>query len=155
MPPGAVTGGGNCAGGLIGVIENVTDVTVRRCLASGNVISEQRQVGGLMAIAKMKSLTDAMNFILEKNIAWNASVTSHPTSATNWSSGGIIGVTNIGNTLTKNFRRPGMHFLDQGEWVLFDQSDVSPGALFRGMTLRRTSTRIMEWRLLQAPPFRR
>lgn len=128
----SVVGTHRMAGGLIGVVENVNDVTVRRCFASGNVSSEQRQVGGLLAIAKSKTLTEVINFTLENCIAWNKSVTSQPTAADNWSSGGIIGVSNIYNTLTDNYRRSDMEFVDQGEWVLFDQENVSTSAPLSG-----------------------
>lgn len=128
----SVTGSHRMAGGLIGVVENVTDVTVRRCFASGNVTSEQRQVGGLISIAKSKTLTEVINFTMEKCIAWNKSVISHPTAANNWSSGGIIGVSNIYNTLSDNYRRSDMDFLDYGEWVLFDQENVSSSSPLGG-----------------------
>lgn len=128
----SVTGSHRMAGGLIGVVENVTDVTVRRCFASGNVTSEQRQVGGLISIAKSKNLAEVINFTMEKCIAWNKSVISHPTAANNWSSGGIIGVSNICNTLSDNYRRSDMDFLDYGEWVLFDQENVSSSSPLSG-----------------------
>ena len=128
----SVHGENRMVGGLIGVVENVMNITIRRCFASGDVSSEQRQAGGLLSVAKMKKLDDMMNFTMEKCIAWNASVTTHPTAENNWSSGGIIGVTNINNTLTDNFRRSDMNFLDQGEWILFDQSNVSQASPLEG-----------------------
>ena len=119
------------AGGLIAVVENRTGVTVRRCFASGRVTSGWSQAGGLMAIAKLATLTDSMEFTLEHSVAWNPAVLTQSLSG-NWSSGGIIGVSNVTNRLSGNYRRPDMEFYDRPGWDLFDQADVSPTAPLEG-----------------------
>lgn len=119
---------GRMAGGLIGVIENKTGVTVRRCYASGEIKSEYSVVGGLLAFAKSGTLTDNIGFTLESSIAWNK-VVSCPTGApTTWGSGAVIAVSNVYNTLTNNYRRPDMTFSDGSELGLFDSPNVSASA---------------------------
>ena len=119
---------GRMAGGLVGVIENKTGITIRRCYASGDIKSEYSVVGGLVAFAKSGTLTDNINFILENSIAWNK-VISCPTGApTTWSSGAVIAVSNVYNTLTNNYRRPDMTFSDGSDFGLFDSPNVSASA---------------------------
>ena len=119
---------GRMAGGLVGVIENKTGITIRRCYASGDIKSEYSVVGGLVAFAKSGTLTDNINFILENSIAWNK-VISCPTAApTTWSSGAVIAVSNVYNTLTNNYRRPDMTFSDGSDFGLFDSPNVSASA---------------------------
>lgn len=119
---------GRMAGGLIGVIENKTGITIRRCYASGDIKSEYSVLGGLVAFAKSGTLTDNINFTLESSIAWNK-VISCPTGApTTWSSGAVIGVSNVYNTLTNNYRRPDMNFSDGSAFALFDSPNVSASA---------------------------
>jgi len=119
---------GRMAGGLIGVVENKTGVTIRRCYASGDIKSEYSVVGGLVAFAKSGTLTDNINFTLENSIAWNK-VISCPTAApTTWSSGAVIAVSNVYNTLTNNYRRPDMTFSDGSAFGLFDSPNVSASA---------------------------
>lgn len=119
---------GRMAGGLVGVIENKTGITIRRCYASGDIKSEYSVVGGLVAFAKSGTLTDNINFILENSIAWNK-VISCPTAApTTWSSGAVIAVSNVYNTLTNNYRRPDMTFSDGSDYGLFDSPNVSASA---------------------------
>ena len=127
----SVVSGQRMAGGLIAVVENRTGVTVRRCFASGRVTSGWSQAGGLMAIAKLATLTDSMEFTLEHSVAWNPAVLTQSLSG-NWSSGGIIGVSNVTNRLSGNYRRPDMEFYDRPGWDLFDQADVSPTAPLEG-----------------------
>ena len=119
---------GRMAGGLVGVIENKTGITIRRCYASGDIKSEYSVVGGLVAFAKSGTLTDNINFTLENSIAWNK-VISCPTAApTTWSSGAVIAVSNVYNTLTNNYRRPDMTFSDGSDFGLFDSPNVSASA---------------------------
>ncbi len=119
---------GRMAGGLVGVIENKTGITIRRCYASGDIKSEYSVVGGLVAFAKSGTLTDNINFTLENSIAWNK-VISCPTAApTTWSSGAVIAVSNVYNTLTNNYRRPDMTFSDGTDFGLFDSPNVSASA---------------------------
>ena len=119
---------GRMAGGLVGVIENKTGITIRRCYASGDIKSEYSVVGGLVAFAKSGTLTDNINFTLENSIAWNK-VISCPTAApTTWSSGAVIAVSNVYNTLTNNYRRPDMTFSDGSAFGLFDSPNVSASA---------------------------
>ena len=119
---------GRMAGGLVGVIENKTGITIRRCYASGDIKSEYSVVGGLVAFAKSGTLTDNINFILENSIAWNK-VISCPTAApTTWCSGAVIAVSNVYNTLTNNYRRPDMTFSDGSDFGLFDSPNVSASA---------------------------
>lgn len=119
---------GRMAGGLVGVIENKTGITIRRCYASGDIKSEYSVVGGLVAFAKSGTLTDNINFILENSIAWNK-VISCPTGApTTWCSGAVIAVSNVYNTLTNNYRRPDMTFSDGSDFGLFDSPNVSASA---------------------------
>lgn len=117
---------GRMVGGLIGVVENKTGVTVRRCYATGDVVSETSVAAGLVSFAKSSVLTDLMDFTLEDSIAWNALVSNQATGT--WSSGAIIGVTNVYNTLTNNYRRSDMVFLDGGGEILYDCPNVSPSA---------------------------
>ena len=73
-------------------------------------------------------MTDNINFILENSIAWNK-VISCPTAApTTWSSGAVIAVSNVYNTLTNNYRRPDMTFSDGSDFGLFDSPNVSASA---------------------------
>ena len=119
---------GRMAGGLVGVIENKTGITIRRCYASGDIKSEYSVVGGLVAFAKSGTLTDNINFTLENSIAWNK-VISCPTGApTTWCSGAVIAVSNVYNTLTNNYRRPDMTFSDGSDFGLFDSPNVSASA---------------------------
>ena len=118
---------GRIAGGLVGGIENKPDVTVRRCYASGDVSSQSSVVGGLVGFAKSSKLTDDNNFKMEHCIAWNKALTNKTTGNT-WSSGGIIAVSNIVNTLTGNYRRPDMVLNDNTGKTLFDCADASPSA---------------------------
>lgn len=117
---------GRIAGGLVGGIENKTDVTIRRCYASGDISSETSVVGGLVGFAKSKTLTDDNNFKMEHCIAWNKTLTNKVGKT--WSSGGIIAVSNIVNTLTDNYRRPDMVLNDTDGKALFDCADASPSA---------------------------
>lgn len=117
---------GRIAGGLVGGIENKTDVTVRRCYASGDVSTLTSVVGGLVGFAKSSKLTDDNNFKMEHCIAWNKTLTNKVGNT--WSSGGIIAVSNIVNTLTGNYRRPDMVLNDTDGRTLFDCADASPTA---------------------------
>ena len=119
---------GRMAGGLIGVIENKTNVTVRRCYASGDVRSEYSVCGGLIAFAKSGTLTDAIDITVESSIAWNKVVTCPTSSPTTWSSGGVIAVSNVYNTLANNYRRPDMDFSDGSAFGLSDTPNVSASA---------------------------
>lgn len=121
---------GRMAGGLIGVIENQTGITIRRCFASGDVKSAYSVCGGLIAFAKSSTLTDDIGFTLEKSIAWNKVITCPTGSPTTWSSGAIIAVSNVYNTLTDNYRRPDMDFNDASDVspLLFDSPNVSASA---------------------------
>lgn len=117
---------GRIAGGLVGGIENKTDITIRRCYASGDISSETSVVGGLVGFAKSKTLTDNNNFKMEHCIAWNKTLTNKVGKT--WSSGGIIAVSNTVNTLTGNYRRPDMVLNDTDGKTLFDCADASPSA---------------------------
>ncbi len=117
---------GRIAGGLVGGIENKTDITIRRCYASGNISSETSVVGGLVGFAKSKTLTDNNNFKMEHCIAWNKTLTNKVGKT--WSSGGIIAVSNTVNTLIGNYRRPDMVLNDTDGKTLFDCADASPSA---------------------------
>ena len=121
---------GRMAGGLIGVVENKNDVTIRRCFASGDIKSEYSVNGGLIAFAKSSTLTDNINFTLEQSIAWNKTITCPTGSPTTWSSGAVIAVSNVYNTLTDNYRRPDMEFADGSEVTpsIFDSPNVSAAA---------------------------
>ncbi len=121
---------GRMAGGLIGVIENKTGITVRRCYASGDIKSEYSVNGGLIAFAKSSTLTDDINFTLEQSIAWNKTITCPTGAPTTWSSGAVIAVSNVYNTLTDNYRRPDMEFADGSEVTpsIFDSPNVSAAA---------------------------
>ena len=117
---------GRIAGGLVGGIENKTDITILRCYASGDISSETSVVGGLVGFAKSKTLTDNNNFKMEHCIAWNKTLTNKVGKT--WSSGGIIAVFNTVNTLTGNYRRPDMVLNDTDGKTLFDCADASPSA---------------------------
>lgn len=117
---------GRIAGGLVGDIENKTDMTVRRCYASGDVSTLTSVVGGLVGFAKSSKLTDDNNFKMEHCIAWNKTLTNKVGKT--WSSGAIIAVSNIVNTLTGNYRRPDMVLNDTDGKTLFDCADASPSA---------------------------
>lgn len=122
-----LTGSGKrIAGGLVGCIENKTDFTMRRCYATGDVSSPTSVVGGLVGFAKSGTLTDDINFKMEYCIAWNKTLTNKVGNT--WSSGGIIAVSNIVNTLTGNYRRPDMILNDTDGKTLFDCADSSPSA---------------------------
>lgn len=111
-------------GGLVGGIENKTDITIRRCYTSGDVSTLTSVVGGLVGFAKSSKLTDDNNFKMEHCIAWNKTLTNKVGNT--WSSGGIIAVSNIVNTLTGNYRRPDMVLNDTDGRTLFDCADASP-----------------------------
>lgn len=117
---------GRIAGGLVGDIENKTDITVRRCYASGDVSTLTSVAGGLVGFAKSSKLTDDNNFKMEYCIAWNKTLTNKVGKT--WSSGGIIAVSNTVNTLTGNYRRPDMVLNDTDGKTLFDCADASPSA---------------------------
>lgn len=117
---------GRMAGGLIGVVENRNDITVRRCYATGDISSMTSVVGGLVAFAKSNVLTDNINFKMEHCIAWNKTLTNKVGKT--WSSGAVIAVSNSVNTLTGNYRRPDMTFNDTDGKTLFDCADASPSA---------------------------
>ena len=114
------------AGGLIGVVENRNDITVRRCYATGDISSMTSVVGGLVAFAKSNVLTENINFKMECCIAWNKTLTNKVGKT--WSSGAVIAVSNSVNTLTGNYRRPDMTFNDTDGKTLFDCADASPSA---------------------------
>ena len=119
------------AGGFIGVLENnAIGTVVRRCYASGDVFATYMQVGGMFALAKNgKPQTDDIEFVLEKCIAWNRIVSNESAANNNWSSGAIIGVSNIKNTLTDNYRRPDMIYKDGSrDYVLCDMENTSPSS---------------------------
>lgn len=119
---------GRMAGGLVGVIENKTGITIRRCYASGDIKTEYSVVGGLVAFAKSGTLTDDIGFTLESSIAWNKVISCNTASPTTWSSGAVIAVSNVHNTLTNNYRRPDMTFSDGSDFGLFDSPNVSASA---------------------------
>ena len=99
---------------------------MRRCYATGDVSSPTSVVGGLVGFAKSGTLTDDINFKMEYCIAWNKTLTNKVGNT--WSSGGIIAVSNIVNTLTGNYRRPDMILNDTDGKTLFDCADSSPSA---------------------------
>lgn len=115
---------GRICGGLVGCIENKTDVTISRCYASGDVSSQASVVGGLVGFAKSSKLTDDINFKMEYCIAWNKTLSNNVGNT--WSSGGIIAVSNTVNRLTANYRRPDMVLDDTEGKTLFDCADSSP-----------------------------
>lgn len=87
-------------GGLIGHVSAGT-VSLERCYASGN-ISANFELGGLIGFVSVTTFT------LSKCAAWNASVTASSRASNNWSSAGIIGVSELTCTLTDNYRNPDM-----------------------------------------------
>lgn len=123
--------GNRMAGGLIGVMENnCIGTTIRRCYASGDVKAVYMQVGGLLAIAKDgKPAETDLNFTIEQCIAWNKVVSNDLGTGNNWSSGAVIGVANIKNTMTDCYRRPDMTYKDGNrDYVLKDMENTSPSA---------------------------
>lgn len=124
---------GRMNSGFVAIVENIKNVTVRRCYASGDVKTEGANgpCAGLFAMAKSSSLTDDIGFTMENCIAWNKNIVSVPKNATTWSSAAIIGVSNVHNTLTNNYRRADMNFDEHfGEtvWSLCDHQNVSAAA---------------------------
>lgn len=124
---------GRMNSGFIAMIEKVSDVTIRRCYASGDVIANSNgPVAGLVAGAKTDKIADeSINFTMSECIAWNGKIVSTPANATTWSSGAIIGVSNLTNTLKDNYRNPKMEYIEyHGEttWDVYDQENTSPSS---------------------------
>lgn len=125
------TGGNRMAGGLVGCLENNAKKSIiRRCFASGDVTSAYMQVGGLFAIVKDGTpQTNDIEVTVESCIAWNKVVSNEGAAENNWSSGAIIGVSNIKNTLTNNYRRADMTFKDGSkDNTLCDHENTSPSS---------------------------
>ena len=121
---------GRMNAGFVAMIEKINDCTIRRCYASGDVIANANgPIGGLVAGAHMGAPLDgAVNFTMEKSIAWNGKIVSTPANTTTWSSGAIIGTTAVNNTLTDNYRRADMEYVEKCDdtvWTPFDQENVS------------------------------
>ena len=82
------------------------------------------------AIAKDgKPAETDLNFTIEQCIAWNKVVSNDLGTGNNWSSGAVIGVANIKNTMTDCYRRPDMTYKDGNrDYVLKDMENTSPSA---------------------------
>lgn len=122
---------GRMNSGFIGMVEKISDVTVRRCYSSGEVNGNANgPIGGLLAAAKSdRFLEEDIAFIMEQCIAWNKVIKADPSNATCYSSAAIIGISNVKNTLTDNYRRADMEFFDKSNdtvWTLFDQENTTP-----------------------------
>ena len=116
---------GRMNSGFIAMAENLTNVTVNRCYASGDVITTGANgpCGGLMAMAKSGTLTDNIDFTMTQCIAWNKKVVTQNENATAWSSGAVIGVSNVNNVLTDNYRRADMEYVESCNGVEFTLCD--------------------------------
>ena len=124
---------GRMNSGFIAIAENLTNVSVSRCYASGDVITTGANgpCAGLFAMAKSSKLTDNIDFSMSQCIAWNKKIVTKNENATTWSSGAIIGVSNVGNTLTDNYRRADMEYVEvcNGiEFTLCDHENTSPSS---------------------------
>lgn len=122
---------GRMNSGFIAIAENVTGVTVRRCYASGDVVTTGANgpCGGLMAMAKSGTVTANINFTMEQCIAWNKKIVTENSNETTWSSGAVIGVSNTQNTLTDCYRRADMEYIEVcngKEFTLCDHENTTP-----------------------------
>ncbi len=116
---------GRMNSGFIAIVENLTNVTIRRCYAAGDVetTGANGPCAGLLAMAKSGTLTANIDFTMEQCIAWNKKIITKNENATTWSSGAIIGVSNVVNTLTDNYRRADMEYVEVCNGVEFTLCD--------------------------------
>lgn len=98
---GDVKATGQRGGGLIGLVETTSNVTIRRCYASGDV-SEKFSNGGLICRISNATCT------VVNCAAWNSSVYASANGSGNWSTGAVVGVAFPKCTLTDNYRNPNM-----------------------------------------------
>ena len=124
---------GRMNSGFVAIVENINDVTVRRCYASGDVVTTGANgpCGGLFAMAKSSTVTDNINFTMEQCIAWNKKIVTENDNATTWSSGAVIGVSNTLNTLTDNYRRADMEYVEVCSGTVFtlcDHENTTPSS---------------------------
>lgn len=98
---GDVKATGQRGGGLIGLVETTSNVTIKRCYASG-AVSQKFSNGGL--ICRISNATCTVT----NCAAWNNSVYASANGSGNWSTGAVVGVAFPTCTLTDNYRNPNM-----------------------------------------------